>query len=147
MRFVRQAAEWVRQVGRYTPYADAFFGALEQIDETNALVNTIKSANDPPKTLEELQERVGRSTDGGYHDHHIVNQHDGNRGAFGDQKIDSTSNLARIPILKHIEISRWYSTRNNDFGGLRPRDYLRDKSWDEQMKVGLDIMRKNGVLK
>ena len=89
----------------------------------------------------------GLQTDSGYQDHHIVNQHTGNRVLFGDAAIDSLGNQARIPVLKHIEISRWYATGNPDYGGLSPRTYLRDKSWDEQMQVGLDIMRKNGVLK
>jgi hypothetical protein len=36
---------------------------------------------------------------------------------------------------------------NKDFGGLSPRDYLRDKDWDEQMRVGLDLLRDRKVLK
>lgn len=147
MQFARSAAGWVKLVGRYSPYADAFFGAVKQIDETNEIINTIKSANDPPRTLEELQTRVGLPADGGYHDHHIVNQHAGNRSLFGDRAVDSRSNQARIPVLKHIEISRWYATRNEGFGGLTPRDYLRDKSWEEQTKIGLYIMKREGVLK
>ena len=51
MRLIRQVADWVRAVGRFAPYVDAYFGALTQIDETNAIVNTIKSANDPPRSL------------------------------------------------------------------------------------------------
>jgi hypothetical protein len=94
MKFVRSAADWFRLAGRYSPFADAFFGAVRQIDKTNEIINTIKSANDPPKTLDELQTRVGLPADGGYHDHHIVNQHAGNRGLFGDEVIDSRSNQA-----------------------------------------------------
>jgi len=30
---------------------------------------------------------------------------------------------------------------------LSPRDYLRGKDWDEQMRIGLDILRKHKVLK
>lgn len=147
MTFIRAGAAWVGAMGRNAAAVDVFFGMLKQIDETNAILNTIKSANDPPKSLEELQERVGLPTDSGYEDHHIVNQHAGNRSVFGDEAIDSPNNLARIPVLKHIEISRWYSSRSDRFGGLSPRDFLRDKSWDEQMQVGLDIMRAQGVLK
>ena len=33
-----------------------------------------------------------------------------------------------IPTLKHWEINAWYSTPNEDFNGLSPRDYLRGKS-------------------
>jgi hypothetical protein len=50
-------------------------------------------------------------------------------------------------VLKHIDISAWYSRGNDEYGGLSPRDYLRDKDWDEQMRVGLDRLRKHEVLK
>jgi hypothetical protein len=101
-------------------------------------------ANDPAKTLEELQEPVGSKSHGGYHDHHIVGQHAQNREQFGDSMIDSRQNLVRIPLLN---ISAWYSKGNENFGGVSPRDYLRDKDWDEQMRVGLDRLRKEKVLK
>jgi hypothetical protein len=44
-------------------------------------------------------------------------------------------------------INAWYSRGNEEFGDLSPRDYLRGKDWDEQMRVGLDILRKYKVLK
>jgi hypothetical protein len=53
----------------------------------------------------------------------------------------------RIPLLKHIDISAWYSKGTDEFGGLSPRDYLRNKDWDEQMRVGLDRLRRHKVLK
>jgi hypothetical protein len=148
MGFVRDAAEWVaRNVVRRAPAVDAFFGSLDQVDKINALTDAIKSANDPAKTLEELQEPVGSRSQGGYQDHHIVGQHAENRARFGDSLVDSRENLVRIPVLKHIDISAWYQTGSKDFGYLSPRDYLRDKSWDEQMRVGLDLLRDRKVLK
>ncbi|HEV7601625.1 MAG TPA: hypothetical protein VGO49_15400 [Bradyrhizobium sp.] len=148
MGFVREAAEWVaRNVVRRAPAVDAFFGSLDQVDKINALTDAIKSANDPAKTLEELQEPVGSESQGGYHDHHIVGQHVENRARFGDSLIDGRENLVRIPVLKHLDISAWYQTRNEDYGYLSPRDYLRDKDWDEQMRVGLDLLRDRKVLK
>jgi hypothetical protein len=148
MGFVRDAAQWVaRNVGRYAPAVDAYFGALDQVEKIKALTDAIKSANDPAKTLEELQEPIGSDSQGGYHDHHIVGQHAENRARFGDSMIDSRENLVRIPVLKHIDISAWYSKGNDEFDGLSPRDYLRDKDWDEQMRVGLDRLRKHKVLK
>jgi hypothetical protein len=148
MGFVRDAAQWVaRNVGRYAPAVDAYFGTLDQVEKIKALTDAIKSANDPAKTLEELQEPVGSESEGGYHEHHIVGQHAENRARFGNSLIDSRENLVRIPVLKHIDISAWYSKGNDDFGGLSPRDYLRDKDWDEQMRVGLDRLRYHKVLK
>jgi hypothetical protein len=148
MGFVRDAAQWVaRNVGRYAPAVDAYFGALDQVEKITALTDAIKSANDPAKTLEELQEPIGSPSQGGYEDHHIGGQHGQNRAQFGDQLIDSRENQVRIPVVKHIDISAWYSRGNPDFGGLSPRDYLRGKDWDEQMRVGLDRLRDYKVLK
>jgi hypothetical protein len=88
MGFVRDAAQWVaRNVGRYGPAVDAYFGALDQVENINALTDAIKSANDPAKTLEELQEPIGSDSQGGYHDHHIVGQHAENRARFGDSRL------------------------------------------------------------
>jgi hypothetical protein len=148
MGFVRDAAQWVaRNLGRHAPAVDVYFGALDQVEKIAALTDAIKSANDPAKTLEELQQPVGSESQGGYHDHHIVGQHAENRARFGDGVIDSRENLVRIPVLKHIDISAWYQTGNKDFRGLSPRDYLRDRDWDEQMRVGLDLLRDRKVLK
>ena len=38
-------------------------------------------------------------------------------------------------------------TPNKSYGGLSPRDYLRDKSWDERRQVGLEALKQFGVLK
>jgi hypothetical protein len=61
--------------------------------------------------------------------------------------IDSRENLVRIPVLKHIDISAWYSKGNDEFDGLSPREYLSDKSWEERRQVGLFALRRFGVLK
>ena len=77
-----------------------------------------------------------------------MNQHDGNVRRFGRNRIDNYENRVRIPRLKHIEISRFYSKSGNpQFGGLSPRDYLRSMSWNEQMRIGLEILKKFEVLK
>ena len=60
--------------------------------------------------------------------------------------IYSPENEVRIPVTKHLDINGYYSKSNEEYGGLSPRDYLRGKSWEEQMRVGLKILRDNGVL-
>jgi len=50
--------------------------------------------------------------------------------------IDASDNLVRIPTFKHEEISGWYSKPNKNFGGMKPRDYLRGKPWAERRRVG-----------
>ena len=121
MKFVRQAVRWLRVVGRLSPAADIFIGALDQAEDLKRLTDMIKTANDPPATL----------------DHHIVGQFAQNRLQFGDQRIDSVENTVRIPKVRHLDINGWYSTPNAKYDGVSPRDYLRGKSWGEQMQIGL----------
>jgi hypothetical protein len=61
--------------------------------------------------------------------------------------LETRENLVLIPYWKHVEISSWYSTKNKSYGGLRPRDYLRGKSWEEQYIFGIQKLRDFGVLK
>jgi hypothetical protein len=147
MKFVRQSVRWLRVVDRLSPAADIFLGALDQAEDLKRLTDTIKTANDPPRTLEELQTRVQQPSEPGYQDHHIVGQFTQNRLQFGDTRIDSPENNVRIPTLKHLEINGWYSRPNDRFGGLSPRDYLRGKNWDEQLSIGMEVLRDQGVLK
>jgi hypothetical protein len=107
----------------------------------------IQADRDPPKTIEELQHAVTENSKPGYQDHHVVGQYF--RGKFPDSRIDAPDNVVRIPTLKHREISSWYSRKNYyepKFGGRTPRDYLEDKGWDEHYRVGLELLRRYGVL-
>lgn len=60
MGFVRQAARWLSRVGRLSPLADAFLGAAEQVEEINRLTHMIRTANDPPRDIDELRDRYAR---------------------------------------------------------------------------------------
>jgi hypothetical protein len=147
MLFLRDVADWVRVVGRYAPVVSIFFEAPDQAQHIAWLTQAAKSANDPPETLEVLQQRATEDSQPGYHNHHIVGQHWQNRQKFGDGPVQSRENIVRIPVLKHIEITRWYSTQNSRYGGMTSRDYLRGREWDEQTEVGLEVLREHGVLK
>jgi hypothetical protein len=45
-----------------------------------------------------------------------------------------------------LDINQWYQTRNEDFGGQTPRDYLSGRNWSVKRAVGFDAMRRFGVL-
>lgn len=62
-------------------------------------------------------------------------------------KRSTPENLVRIPTFKHREITAWYMKGNDDYGGLSPREYLRDKDWNMRRRVGLDALIRFGVLK
>ena len=101
---------------------------------------------DEPRTLEELQRAVS-TPKRGYDIHHIVEQTSAEQDGFPRSVIDGADNLVRISRLKHREITGWYMTKNEDYNGLSPRNYLRGKSWAERTRVGLDVLIRNGVLK
>jgi hypothetical protein len=109
----------------------------------------IESYQDSPKNLEELQHAAQGPTQRGYHDHHISEQDAAREAGFPEEMINGPENKVRIPALKHWEITGWSMRKNYEekFNGLSPRDYLRDKSWEERYSVGLDALRRHGVLK
>jgi hypothetical protein len=106
---------------------------------------------DEAKTLEELRGAVEETREG-YEVHHIVEAQSRSRNPlrnslrFAD-RIHSSENLVRIPKWKHVEISSWYSTKNEFYNGLTPRQYLCGKSWSEQYEFGLQVLRDFGLLK
>jgi hypothetical protein len=106
----------------------------------------IGSYNDAPKSLEELQSAVD-TWRAGTDRHHIVEQTSAEEDGFPRSVIDSSRNLVRIPRLKHYEITGWYQKRSPDYGGQTPRDYLRGRSWAVRYAVGLDALKRFGVLK
>lgn len=82
----------------------------------------------------------------GYDIHHIVEQGPARQDGFSESKIQSRSNKVRIPRFKHWEINGWFGQKNERFGGLSPRDYLKGKSWEERYLIGLDALKDQGVL-
>ena len=97
--------------------------------------------------MEQLEQNSLRPSEAGYQDHHIEEQGLlGNLG-YARSDIDKPDNIVRIPMLKHYDISAWYGTKGDEFGGLSPRDYLRDKDAAERRRIGLRALREVGVLK
>lgn len=106
----------------------------------------IQSYFDEPRTLKELQEAVSDPLVG-YEVHHIVEWAIVEKDGIGTDLVDLPENLVRIPTWKHHEITSWYMTKSERFGGLSPREYLRGKSWEEKYRVGLEALKESGVLK
>ena len=133
------------------PEVEAAIVAIEAASWLAAYAPKIWSYLDSPKPLEELQNAVGSSWPG-YETHHIVETQRGSENPQSNAKlypdrIDSRENRVLIPYWKHVEISAWYSRRAEEWGNLTLRDYLRGKSWDEQYRMGLEALRRYGVLK
>jgi hypothetical protein len=107
---------------------------------------SVRAYFDPPKSLPELQQAISTPKPG-YDIHHIVEKTSAEQDGFPKLMINAPENLVRIPRFKHWEITGWYMTGNEDYGGLSPRDYLRGKDWDERTRVGLRALIRHGVLK
>jgi hypothetical protein len=139
-RLARLVAIFVRgSVGRFITIA---IGAYWLYRERANII----SDGDPPRTLKELQDAAS-SPKPGYEIHHVVEQTPAEKEGYSRAKIDDPENLVRVPTYRHRDINSWYSTKNKEFGGLTPRDYLRGRSWDEKRELGLFALRKFGVLK
>jgi len=125
--------------------AGEFILVLEATDWVTHFLPGIYSYLDAPKSLEELQ-AAAQNTRPGYNVLHIVEQTQALQDGFPPSVVNSPENLVLVPILKHWLITAWFATRNDNFGGLSPRDYLRGKSWEERMQVGKQALIDLGVL-
>ena len=133
----REIGRWLaRNLGRIIEGA-AWLGEFEE---------SIQAYLHPPKTLKELQEAVSTPKKG-YDIHHIVEKKSAEDDKFPDSMINGPENLVRIPRYKHWEITSWYMKKNDAYGGLSPREYLRGKDWNERVNVGQRALIEHGVLK
>ena len=140
------AREIARQVLRRAGPVGAAFMAIEAAHWLYSEWPSIRSYQDEPKSLGELQQNAGKKQPG-YEDHHIVEQSTQAREGFSRSMIDSIDNVVSVPKYKHHEITGWYNRPHPDFGMQSPRAYLRGRDWSEHVRVGHEAMRQFGVLK
>jgi hypothetical protein len=156
--FLKAAARWlggaglrrVLEIGLEVtiggPVGD-FLAAMETAYWLSGYLPYIQAYLDAPKTWEELQQNAGT----GYDKHHVVEQWSAKDG-IPPSMIYSPENEVPIPTLKHWEINAWLDQRNDEFRdatgkAISPRQYLKDKGWDERRRVGMYALIKFGVLK
>jgi hypothetical protein len=146
--FLKAAARWLAKALRVGVAAEigVFVAAYQVLSWLDTDRIYFEAYQDPPKSLEELQQAVS-TPKLGYDVHHIVEQTPAEQAGFSRDQIDAPENLVRIPTLKHWEINAWYQRENPKYGGLTPRNYLRDKDWTERTRVGLDALIERGILK
>ena len=101
---------------------------------------------DEPKLLHELQEVVAHPRSG-YEIRHLVEQTPARQDGFSEEQINSPENLVLIPTYRHWEITAWYAKKNDDFGGLSPREFLRGQRWEMRVSVAKMALKLHKVLK
>jgi hypothetical protein len=137
--YVKTAAKWLARFGG--PLSKLAEGAHWLYEYEHDIIANL----DPPGTLAELQQAAPERKKG-YHKHHIVEKDSAEKDGFSREVINSPDNLARVPAMKHREITGWYQRKSDEFGGQSPRDYLRGRSWEVRRKVGLEALIRFGVL-
>lgn len=147
MDIVWNVTEWIGRIGRASPLVGTLFEANEQAEWFANYEAMTKTYHDPPETLDQLQQKALERAEPGYQDHHIEEQGLLESLGYSRSYIDRPDNIVRIPTLKHYDITAWYATRNPDFGGLSPREYLKSQSAEVRRQVGLDKLIEFGVLK
>jgi hypothetical protein len=80
-----------------------------------------------PKSLEALQRDAGQPEKGN-EVHHVVEQTPAAREGHSQEDIDGPHNLARIPTLKHWEITGWYMTRIRTLGNFLLANISRERA-------------------
>jgi len=144
--FFKAAAQWLARATRTGTPVGAFLAAMEAASWLDTDRAFIDAYQDPPKTLEELQQAAS-SRKWGYHTHHIVEQTPARMRGMSESLINGPDNLVRIPALKHWQITGWFGRPNESYGMLSPREYLQDKDWGERARVGREALIKYEVLK
>jgi hypothetical protein len=142
--YMRSAANWLARNAGLA--GDIYAGSMNNVEWLKDRQDLIAAYRDEPKTLEELQRAV-QEPKPGYDTHHIAEQTAAERFGFTRSEVNDPENLVQVPRLRHYEITGWYGTRTDEYGGLSPREYLSDKGWDERRRVGLDALVRFKVLK
>jgi hypothetical protein len=122
------------------------FEIAKNIPWVQEKIAEIVADQDPPKTLEELQE-AAKNPRPGYDVHHIVEQTAARKAGFSEEMIEAPENKVLIPRFQHWRVTGWFAQKNEEFSGMSPREYLQGKTWDERRRAGLKGLANFGVLK
>lgn len=74
--------------------------------------------------------------------HHIVGQHQANKDKFGEGDLHCTDNLLYLPRTKHEQLNSHYMSRQDVTGGKRFYLWLAPKSFDEQYRIGVEVLKR-----
>ena len=91
------------------------------------------------KTFEAFKKAVG-SAGAGNQWHHIVEQGGKNATQFAGEQLHNLQNVVNVPAAVNRAINGIYGRMSDVPGFNRFRDYVQSLPFDEQYKIGLDIL-------
>lgn len=115
---------------------------LKWLDEAAA---ASKGAGQGYKSFRAFKRAQGAAGEG-MHWHHIVGPTPGNVSRFGAESIHNTSNVIALDADLHQRISSYYERVQPFTEGQKVRDWLSDKSYEEQRAFGLQILLEFGFV-
>ncbi|HEV7259427.1 MAG TPA: hypothetical protein VGN82_16725 [Bosea sp. (in: a-proteobacteria)] len=145
---VKDSARWLQSAKdtRASSQARGFFSQLLDTSWLRSHMPRIGSYLDDPKTEQELHDAVSRPS-AGFDIHHRNERAAATVAGYPSSMINGRPNLMLVPTLRHWDVSGWYMTRNSEFGGLTPRQFLSDKDWNTRQAIGNRALRLYGILK
>ena len=81
----------------------------------------------------------------GKHWHHIVEQSQISKSGFSKYWIHNSNNVIKIDASVHAKITAYYNKVHNFTGGKTFRNWLAGKSFKEQYKWGVKVLKMYGV--
>ena len=73
--------------------------------------------------------------------HHVVEQSQIKKSGLLPQEIHNTLNVIPIDELTHRKINGYYSSIRDFTGGLRVRDWLAGRSFNDQYEFGTNVLK------
>ena len=93
------------------------------------------------KSFEQLKKFLGSPGEGNEW-HHIVEQNPFNIAKFGPEAVHNVDNVVPISAELNQKLNAFYQTKNELTGGLAPREWLRDKTLQQNYDFGVWALQK-----
>jgi RHS repeat-associated protein len=118
------------------------FAALKWLKRAKWVIRILKSTKSIGfKSFSAFKRAMGAAGKG-RHWHHIVEA--SQAGKFGANEIHNTKNIISLPAEIHHKVSGYYSSVQKFTKGLTVREWLSTKSFKEQYKFGLEVIKRFG---
>ena len=134
------AAAFIPVAGGIIKYADE---AADAASSTNRIINKVSQVDDPYKSYTAFKKAHGPAGEGLEY-HHIVEQSQIKKSGFASELINNGNNMIPLDKKTHRTISSYYSTKN-PITGKTLREELMGKSFEEQTRIGLEILEIHGI--